>query len=172
MPRDKVGVRSFIRSIPDNANNSSEPQNKNQQLALVYRHGQLHVLKAALASVSEYIQQSISFNFLCVHGHVGPGMNGIANFLSLECAFGWLQRHYQREYTAVINLIADDQEEPLPLNWAAVVEDWDNTYWIIWIFILWILQSREGSDLMKNHQGLAGWISRRFLSVKLSGYLE
>jgi hypothetical protein len=31
-------------------------------------------------------------------------------------------------------MIAEDQEETLPLDWSVLVEDWDHTYWIVWIF--------------------------------------
>jgi histone-lysine N-methyltransferase SETD3 len=126
---------------------------------LEYRQGQLHVLEGTLASVSDYLQHTISFNAFCPHLKQLSQTNGNGNFLSLECAFGWLQRHYQREHTAVTELIAEDQEEPLPLNWAIIIEEWDNAYWIVWILLLWMLWNREGDDFEIQHVDLYGWLS-------------
>jgi protein-histidine N-methyltransferase len=126
---------------------------------LEYRQGQLRVLEGALASVSDYLQHALSFNLFCPHWKELSQTNGNANFISLECAFGWLQRHYQREHTAVMSLIAEDQEEPLPLNWALIIEEWDNTYWIVWVLLLWLLWNQEGDDFEIQHVDLCGWLS-------------
>jgi histone-lysine N-methyltransferase SETD3 len=57
-----------------------------------------------------------------------------------------------------MKIIAEDQEEPLPLNWAIIVEEWDNTYWIVWILLLWILWDRGGDDFEIEHLNLFGWL--------------
>lgn len=129
-------------------------------MALTYRRGQVRVLREALASVSDYIQHAISFNQLCLHTERAFRPNDNAHFLSLECAFGWLQNHYPQEYTVVTKLIAEDQEEPLPLNWAVIVEEWDTTYWIVWILLLWMLWVRDGIKFETAHsKDLYGWFS-------------
>jgi len=69
-----------------------------------------------------------------------------------------LQFYYGREFDAVMKIIAEDQEEPLPLNWAIIVEEWDNTYWIVWILLLWILWDRGGDDFEIEHLNLFGWL--------------
>jgi hypothetical protein len=67
---------------------------------------------------------------------------------------------YRREHDAVMKLIAKDQEEPLPLNWAAVVEDWDRTYWIVWILLLWMLWLRNPDEFKAGYlNDLWGWQS-------------
>ena len=65
---------------------------------------------------------------------------------------------FQPEYMAVIKLIADDQEEPLPLDWSIIVEEWDHTYWIVWIFLLWMLWIRDGRSFKKEHDKESGWV--------------
>jgi histone-lysine N-methyltransferase SETD3 len=108
----------------------------------------------------DYLQRAISFNHLCSHDSSRSEANDKANFLSLECAFGWLQMDYRREHDAVMKLIAKDQEEPLPLNWAAVIEDWDRTYWIVWILLLWMLWLRNPDEFKAGYlNDLWGWQS-------------
>ncbi|KAE9366045.1 SET domain-containing protein [Stipitochalara longipes BDJ] len=138
-----------------------KPQNKNQQIALKYRHGQLRVIKGAHDLVAEYIQQTISFNCICPHGQANLRMHNGPNFLSLECAYGWLERYYPIEYAAVIGWISEDQNEPLPLNWAIIVEDWDRTYWIVWVLILWMLRKRDLHKFSVEHENLNEWLRLR-----------
>jgi histone-lysine N-methyltransferase SETD3 len=91
-------------------------------------------------------------------------VNEKANFISLECAFAFLQKDYSGEYHGVMKLIAEDQEEPLPLDWSIVVEEWDHTYWIVWIMIIYMLWDRDGEDFelrcpdhLRDWQ--SGWLS-------------
>jgi histone-lysine N-methyltransferase SETD3 len=58
-----------------------------------------------------------------------------------------------------MKIIAEDQDEPLPLNWAIIVEEWDNTYWIVWSLLLWMLWIRDGDDFEIEHLDLYGWLS-------------
>ena len=88
-----------------------------------------------------------------------PGPDDRANFLSLECAFGWLRSNYGQDYNIVVKVIAEDQDEPLPLNWAVLVEDWDITYWIIWTLILYVIWSREIGRLTLESPRLSGWVA-------------
>jgi protein-histidine N-methyltransferase len=145
-------LRSVIQlssTYSSNSNDSREPQNQNNRVALEYRLNQLGVLEVVYEPAMDFLQQAFAFNCLCPHGTEkirSPDTNVAAQFISLECAFGWLQKDYCGEYDAVIKLIAEDQEEPLPLNWAILVEDWDRTYWIVWILLLWMLWFRNPDE--------------------------
>jgi protein-histidine N-methyltransferase len=78
--------------------------------------------------------------------------------LSLECAFDWILIHYPDIYNAVAKVISEDQEEPLPLDWAVLVEDWDHTYWIIWVHLVWMLWARDGKAFQSKHPNLSSWL--------------
>lgn len=57
-------------------------------------------------------------------------------------------------------LIAEDQDEALPLNWAVIIEEWDNTYWIIWTLLVWMLWVRDGVKFEDVHsKDMYGWLS-------------
>jgi len=85
-------------------------------------------------------------------------MHASIELLSLECAFDWIQIHYPDIYDAVVNIISEDQEEPLPLDWAILVEDWDRTYWIIWIYLVWMLWAKDGKAFQSKHPNLSPWL--------------
>jgi histone-lysine N-methyltransferase SETD3 len=78
--------------------------------------------------------------------------------MSLECAFEWLHLQYTGIFDAVVGMIAEDQEERLPLNWAVLVEDWDTTYWTVWIYITWLLWARDGEAFRQRHATLSTWM--------------
>jgi len=56
--------------------------------------------------------------------------------LVLVTAYTWLRGCLPEIFDKVTNFIAKDQEEPLPLDWAVLVEDWDHTYLLVWIYII------------------------------------
>jgi hypothetical protein len=141
------------------ANDHSQPQNKNQELALNYRQGQLRVLKGALDLAAGHGLQTTSFNCLCPHEEANLGMNTSAPFLSLECAYAWLERNYPSEGATVVQWISKDQDESLPLNWALLIEDWNNTYWIVWIFVIWMLRKRDFEKFSVEHENLHSWLA-------------
>jgi protein-histidine N-methyltransferase len=154
--------QSYLAPL-SNSNDSREPRNPNQRLALNYRQSQLRVLREALASNFQYVQQSISSNCICSHTKPAPESSEKANFISLECAFEWLRRNYRCEYDAVMKFIAEDQEEPLPLNWSIIIDEWDRTYWIVWIFLVWMLWYRDVKEFEHTCQNdLYGWQSKWF----------
>lgn len=78
--------------------------------------------------------------------------------LSLECAFDWLNFHYPSIHASIVGVIAEDQQESLPLNWAVLMEDWDHTYWIAWIFTVWLLWARDGESFLLRHENIAHWM--------------
>ncbi|TVY90264.1 Ribosomal lysine N-methyltransferase, partial [Lachnellula willkommii] len=146
----------------------SEPQNSNQTMALDYRSRQLDVLQGALTQILKRLQSAAFFSSLCQHPyHNQPPayiegylcqMHSDIELLSLECAFSWMQINYTDVYDAVVKIISEDQEEPLPLNWAVLVEDWDHTYWIIWVYLVWVLWAEEGIAFQTRHPSLSTWL--------------
>ena len=59
-------------------------------------------------------------------------------------------------------MISDDQEEPLPLNWAVLLEDWDRTYWIVWVYVIMIIFSDKDRSVIcsaaKCDLALQSWV--------------
>lgn len=89
-----------------------------------------------------------------------PKVNEV-EMLSLECAFDWLRISYVELFDSVVHMISEDQDEPLPLNWAVLLEDWDRTYWIVWIYIMLILNGDSGgraNDVIICHSTLKSWM--------------
>jgi len=79
--------------------------------------------------------------------------------LSLECAFDWLRVNYLELFNSVAEMIAEDQDEPLPLNWSVLVEDWDRTYWVVWIYIMTLIaMGGDGSNCTPTHEYLTSWV--------------
>lgn len=87
-------------------------------------------------------------------------MHQHVELLSLECAFEWLRLNYPEAFTVIVDMIAKDQEESLPLKWTVLVEDWDHTYWIVWIFTVWLLWARDGEVFRLQHKTLCTWLSQ------------
>jgi len=82
--------------------------------------------------------------------------------LSLECAFEWLRINYLDIFTSVVQMISYDQEEPLPLNWAVLLEDWDRTYWIVWTYIVMIIfcdDNSSASSTAECDRSLKSWVN-------------
>jgi hypothetical protein len=38
------------------------------------------------------------------------------------------------------------------------VEDWDHTYWIVWIYIVWMIWARDGESFSESHLNLSTWL--------------
>ncbi|KAH6711140.1 hypothetical protein BKA61DRAFT_488877 [Leptodontidium sp. MPI-SDFR-AT-0119] len=158
------------------------PQNQNQHTALDYRNRQTRVLQTAIPPISSLLQAAFCYNSFCQHTphstiqaeNHRTSLHQHVEFLSLDCAFSWLDLHYPDLATHVFNLISQDQEEPLPLDWAILVEDWDHTYWTVWIYLVWILWLQNKSDFETKHTKLASWISKMNVSYDetLSSYPE
>jgi histone-lysine N-methyltransferase SETD3 len=127
-------------------------------MALDYRERQLLVLQTALPQLSTLLQRTLYINSFCQHYPQHTLPNDHFEFLSLECAYSWLNVHYPNIYNEVAQLISEDQDEPLPLNWAILVMDWDHTYWIVWIYIIWMIWARDGESFSVSHPNLNTWI--------------
>ncbi|KAH7336407.1 hypothetical protein BKA65DRAFT_607298 [Rhexocercosporidium sp. MPI-PUGE-AT-0058] len=143
-----------------------EPQNQNQETALDYRNRQTQVLQRAITPISSLLQAAFTYSSFCKHlsHHVKQPtqdqtpLHGHVELLSLECAFSWLELNYPDIAFPVYDLISEDQEEPLPLDWTVLVEDWDHTYWTVWIYLVWILWLQNKSDFETRHVDLTTWI--------------
>ena len=154
------------------ADNHRSPKNSNQRLAIEYRNRQLVVLHSAKQPITARLNSLTSSSSFCTHtNHLvaskesqklcRPEENEV-EMLSLECAFDWLRINHLEIYTPLVQSISDDQEEPLPLNWAVLVEDWDRTYWIVWLCIIIMVFSDDGRLLTYStvdfHGPLRSWV--------------
>ncbi|RFU34418.1 hypothetical protein B7463_g1906, partial [Scytalidium lignicola] len=149
----------------------SDPQNENQRLAMNFRTRQMAVLEAALTPITLRLRclltRSSFWGTNTLHPYISEGRGNDDPFkdmyshleaLSLECAYGWLKTHYQSISECVEKLIAKDQEEPLPLDWAHIVnEKWEPVYFTVWIFILLAIWGRDPT-FARDHLMLATWL--------------
>ncbi|OWP07407.1 hypothetical protein B2J93_6186 [Marssonina coronariae] len=143
-----------------------EPRNENQRTARDYRNRQMRVLQTAIHPISTRLQFLSSTSLLC---HISQHSKGVAkngsspmqNFelISLEYAYAWLHQSYPELAFQVSRLISEDQEEPLPLNWAILVEDWNHTYWTVWLYILWMLRLQDKEGFQVRHPDFGTWMS-------------
>lgn len=136
-------------------------------MALDYRRRQLDVISSASLKIKKPLDAALGFSSFCEHiSHPPPSkpedeiayMHQHVELLSLECAFDWLCSNYREIFDIIVSMIAEDQEESLPLNWAILVEDWDHTYWIVWIFTIWMLWMRDGEAFRLRHKNLNSWL--------------
>ena len=149
------------------------PGNVNQRLAVEYRDRQLAVLQIAIQPITARLNLYFSSSSFCQHPeHLFvnqesqelrmPEENKV-EMLSLECAFDWLRINYEDIFTPVVQMISDDQDESLPLNWSVLLEDWDRTYWIVWIYIIITIfnSSDRGSTYGTSdcHRSLQSWVN-------------
>lgn len=128
----------------------------NQKKAFEYAKGQLSVVSTVKTQLASNL--SVTLRKLSYTANA-PTLNAhLAELLSLENAYDWLQVNYLEIYTSVVRMISEDQEEPLPLKWNVLAEDWDHTYWIVWIFIVWLLWARDGEIFRLRHPSLGAWL--------------
>jgi hypothetical protein len=142
-------------------------------MALEYRARKLAVLDEALLSVTQHIERARDFfpvhnpsalnpkpeHFVKIEIPKAPALPRQAELLRLENAYSWLATNYPDLHTSVTEIIAKDQDESPPLQWVVLVEDWDHTYWVVWIYIIWMLWARDGSDFLARHPELSTWMN-------------
>ncbi|EPQ67169.1 hypothetical protein BGT96224_5096, partial [Blumeria graminis f. sp. tritici 96224] len=139
----------------------SSPQNTNQVMALEYRRRQFHVLQAAAHRLSLYLDRVRLENLFDwqeskqVERQEAIEIRPRVELASLEWAYEWL-RQFPGVYETITHAIADDQAEPLPIDWALLLADWDRSYWVIWICI--ILMLREAQLLPASCPRLVAWL--------------
>ncbi|KAK0110559.1 hypothetical protein ONS96_002164 [Cadophora gregata f. sp. sojae] len=144
-----------------------EATTQNQETAVEYRSRQIQVLRTAIPPVTTILRSAFSYSSFCQHTTHNTNrserdvasLHNNVEFLSLECAFSWLHKNYPRVASKVSQLISEDQEESLPLDWAILVEDWDHSYWTVWIYLVWMLWLHSKADFETRHVDLTNWIS-------------
>ncbi|KAM3078240.1 hypothetical protein ACMFMG_002460 [Clarireedia jacksonii] len=135
-----------IQKIEDN--NHVTPQNDNQSLASRYRLGQLSTLRSAYSHLTSLINQLLFATTPPLSIHL----------LSIEQAYHLLVQHYPALSQTILRLISEDQEEPLPLDWSVFAEDWNKTYWILWIYVVCLLYENDNTTFFLQCPRLGTWM--------------
>lgn len=79
--------------------------------------------------------------------------------LTLTSAYAWLKLHHYEIYTIVEELVATDQEETLPLDWGVLIEDWDHTYLVVWLYIILSIHECNPQEFATRHPQFANsWL--------------
>jgi hypothetical protein len=128
-------------------------QSRNERIAFEYRRSQLSVLSTVIFKLSTTVSGVFSASFDTKTSLTDP-----TNVMSLAKSFNWLLQNYPEIYAPIVQMISEDQEEPLPLNWDILVQDWDHTYWVVWIFTIWLLWARDGEAFQEQHPILGLWM--------------
>lgn len=82
---------------------------------------------------------------------------GDTKVISIEQAYSLLTEHYPSLSTTIHRLIAEDQEEELPLDWSVLLEDWAFTYWTLWVYMM-MLKRFDQQTIAAIHPALGRWI--------------
>ncbi|KAG9231073.1 hypothetical protein BJ875DRAFT_132873 [Amylocarpus encephaloides] len=152
-----------IKRIEDTGADLGEPKNPNQELALQYRQRKLVVLRESLWPLQKHLDAALAFISFPENNHHTiisqyPDILLPSGLISLDRAFEWLRIQYREIHALVTVIIADDQEEDLPLNWVVLGEDWDHTYWVVWIYLVWLLWARDGTAFQDRHPNMSQWL--------------
>ncbi|KAB8304688.1 hypothetical protein EYC80_004053 [Monilinia laxa] len=131
----------------------SIPQNANQSLAVIYRISQLTTLKSALQPLNNLTTQILNQS----SRESSPCLTGIPKIISLEQAYSLFTQYFPSLSTTIHRLIAEDQEEELPLDWSVLLEDWAYTYWTLWVYIM-MLKRQDQETASAIHPKLGRWI--------------
>ncbi|KAF7856995.1 hypothetical protein EAF04_009755 [Stromatinia cepivora] len=142
-----------IRRIEQTGATLGVPQSPNQSLATIYRTSQLTTLQSALQPLNNLTTQILSPSPQVSSG--SPAGN--LKVISIEQAYSLLTQNYPSLSTTIHGLIAEDQEEELPLDWSVLLEDWAYTYWTLWIFIM-MLKASDQQTIAAIHPALEHWI--------------
>lgn len=125
------------------------------------------MLRQLLSAITPRLNVALAYSSFFENARV-PALNGQPAYpemtkhvelLSLECAFDWLRVNYMSVHFDAMNIISEDQDEPLPIDWAVLVEDWNDTLWIYWLCIVWLLPGRCGvENFLYCHREWVGWM--------------
>ena len=133
---------------------SRSPINANQKIAMDYRRGTIQVLEKTYGNIAASIQEALMPSPLNPLSHASNHFT----VMSIEGAWAWCHAHFPTIHDAAMVIISEDQEEPLPLDWAVLLEDWNHTLWIFWIMIMWLVRASESESLTPSSEVLAGWM--------------
>ncbi|QSZ37657.1 hypothetical protein DSL72_008756 [Monilinia vaccinii-corymbosi] len=142
-----------IARIEQTGASLSIPQSANQSLARTYRVSQLTTLESALCPLNNLTTQVLGQSLQAS----SPYSTGNPKIISLEQAYSLLTRHFPSLSTTIHRLIAEDQEEELPLDWSVLLEDWAYTYWTLWMYIM-MLKRCDQETVSAIHPKLGRWI--------------
>jgi hypothetical protein len=139
---------------------------KNQLLALDYRKRQSAILKNAISIINDRLETEPSYDTIQsrTFDEVNPSNLKNLEILSLDAAYQWLSTWHSDISSILEDYISKDQEEMLPLDWTVLIkENWDHTYWTIWLYVvssLW-LKSKQQFVLtasLRSHRAIANWL--------------
>ncbi|TQS35943.1 hypothetical protein Golomagni_03621 [Golovinomyces magnicellulatus] len=148
----------------------SPPQNSKQILAQEYRTRQIDTIQAAHQRLLHHLDRICRHNSLhCItltqrDGSIDSKHNYI-ELISLEYAYEWL-RNYPKIHMKTMKLISEDQAEPQPLDWSVLLAEWDQTYWIIWIALIFLLQKITAVTFARIHPSINSWLEDMQMSYQ------
>ncbi|KAI9648680.1 hypothetical protein NHQ30_003318 [Ciborinia camelliae] len=142
-----------IARIEETGASLGNPRTANQSVAITYRNSQLTTLQSALQPLNNLTTQILSPSPQAS----SPFSTGNPKILSIEQAYSLLTDHFPSLSTTIHRLIAEDQEEELPLDWSVLLEDWAYTYWTLWVYIMMLNRFDQGA-LSAIHPKLGQWI--------------
>lgn len=156
------------------------PANANQRLALHYRERQIDVIEKAMDGVHSRVRSvhnssigsfstmedkgradSVATGGTYTMGAFGRRFKngGGPYMLPLEAAFQWLELEYPSVHEILVSLIAEDQDEPLPLDWNILIgEGWNFTYLAVWLAVVWVIWLADPKQFGSRHNYLCGWL--------------
>ncbi|CAG8982136.1 hypothetical protein HYALB_00003228 [Hymenoscyphus albidus] len=155
-----IKIRLEMERLHDTGEGLGSPSNHNQTMALKYRTQQNSVLMKASSRLSQILEDALLFKSFDaqVPETFQNDQNFPAGLLTLMHAFSWLQAQYSGVHDSVVSIISEDQEEDLPLDWRLLIVDWDNTYWCVWIYTIWLLWARDGQAFQERHPAFRTWL--------------
>jgi hypothetical protein len=138
----------------------SDPANPNQRLALDYRNRQIEILESASELFQVRREQILASCTTPTSATQSKCMlRGGSELLSLESAFAWLEFEYPSISKAIIELIAEDQDEEIPIKWVTLIGDWNHTYWVVWLYLVWNICWTAPPRFQDRHPFLFDWLS-------------
>lgn len=79
--------------------------------------------------------------------------------LTLETAFQWLELEYPSVHETLVGMIAEDQDEQLPLDWNILIkEGWSFTFLALWLVVVWTIWLADSKRFKTRHKYLSGWL--------------
>lgn len=147
-------IRFFDVSVPY----ISSPENENQRTAIEYRETQRKILLGALRPLIHLLAEERNKDYSSAHVR-GTGFYYTA---TLEQAWTSLQSKYADIWQGVTRYIAEDQEEDLPIVWSVLIEDWNHTYWVVWVFLLMALRENDKKKFKRQSSIWDEWLSNMY----------
>jgi hypothetical protein len=158
-----------IKLLWDNLTSSRAANglSRNQSIALEYRKRQISVLRDAIELIDHRLDFEPSYDAFPSSALGEPTAAKTKNMeiLSLEGAYRWMNLHHPEIGAELEQYIASDQDETLPLNWTALIgENWEHTYWTVWLYAVTALWLKKKSGFFATNsdmsqKALAAWLA-------------